>query len=262
MAALRHAASRRQRGRHQALGREQATLEALRHRYEAAQTIEASNRQLLAERVQLEQQVDADLEERRQHIERATLLFNELAQRIYSSTRPAYLSIEAGQSSLRIQPTIDSDDSQGINKITIFCFDLTLAVIAHLEGRGPDFLIHDSHIFDGVDGRQVANALELAQEISEAQGMQYITTINQGTLEEAAPWGSLDLERYVIEPRLTDAYEDGGLFGFHFGGAAPPEGGFGADTAPREPRRTMNRSAKTRSTTSGGRDLDEPDSLW
>lgn len=154
--------------------------------------------------------------ERHHQIDQAILLFSEYAHRVYSTDRLAYLAIEAGPTSLRIQPTIDSDDSQGINKMTIFCFDLTLAVIAHRERRGPDFLVHDSHIFDGVDGRQVASALELARTVTNAEGMQYITTINQGTLDEAESWG-FDPGSDIITPRLTDAYETGGLFGFHFG---------------------------------------------
>lgn len=42
--------------------------------------------------------------------------------------------------------------------MVIFCFDLTLAVLAHRHGRGPDFLIHDSHLYDGVDERQIAKS--------------------------------------------------------------------------------------------------------
>ncbi|MFE0201047.1 DUF2326 domain-containing protein [[Kitasatospora] papulosa] len=49
--------------------------------------------------------------------------------------------------------------------MAIFGFDLALAVLAHRHGRGPDFLIHDSHLYDGVDERQVARALALAAEV-------------------------------------------------------------------------------------------------
>ena len=38
----------------------------------------------------------------------------------------------------------------------IFCFDLMLADLATRRGLSPGFLIHDSHLFDGVDERQVA----------------------------------------------------------------------------------------------------------
>ncbi|WP_245685129.1 DUF2326 domain-containing protein [Streptomyces exfoliatus] len=55
-------------------------------------------------------------------------------------------------------PRVDSDDSRGIASMVIFCFDRTLAVLAHRHGRGPDFLIHDSHLYDGVDERQIAKS--------------------------------------------------------------------------------------------------------
>ena len=40
----------------------------------------------------------------------------------------------------------------------IFCFDIALQQIVTKRYGGPGFLIHDSHLFDGVDERQVAGA--------------------------------------------------------------------------------------------------------
>jgi len=198
----------------QALAREQAGLEALRHRYEAARTLEASSRQIAAKRLQLEQAVTTDLNERAQQTEEATLLFSRYAQRLYGEGREAYLAIEAGRNSLKIAPRIHSDDSRGIGNMVMFCFDLTLAVLAHRHGHAPDFLVHDSHLFDGVDDRQLAAALTLAAEVAREERMQYIATINTDDLDKAARRG------FVPEPhirtRLTDALDTGGLFGFRF----------------------------------------------
>ncbi|MEK8141664.1 ABC-three component system protein [Streptomyces sp. M10(2022)] len=172
-----------------ALGREEAALGALRHRFDAAQALEASARQITAKSVELQQAVDLDLRERRQQTGEAILLFSQYAQRLYGEGREAYLAIEAGRSSLSITPRIDADDSRGINNMVIFCFDLTLAVLAHRHGRGPDFLIHDSHLYDGVDERQVARALALAAEVTDEEHMQYIVTLNTDTLSTAAQRG-------------------------------------------------------------------------
>ncbi|MEV6654871.1 DUF2326 domain-containing protein [Streptomyces sp. NPDC051219] len=158
--------------------------------------------------------MDTDLQERRQQTNEAILLFSQYAQRLYGEGREAYLAIEAGRSSLSITPRIDSDDSRGINNMVIFCFALTLAVLAHRHGRGPDFLIHDSHLYDGVDERQIAKAFALAVEVTEEERMQYIVTINTDILGVAAQRG-FDPEPYIRSPRLTD-HEDGGLFGFRF----------------------------------------------
>ncbi|SEL57684.1 ABC-three component system protein [Nonomuraea pusilla] len=198
-----------------ALGQEEATLGALRHRLEAAQTVESSSREIEAERLELTRAIDTDLQERRVRIDQATVLFNDFARRLYGTTRPSYLKVEPGRSSLKIVPKIDSDVSQGINRMAIFCFDLTLAVIAHRAGRGPDFLVHDSHLFDGVDDRQLTRALEIAAEAMRAESMQYIVTINEDDLAKAERLG-FDATQYVIEPLLTDAYDEGGLFGFRF----------------------------------------------
>jgi uncharacterized protein YydD (DUF2326 family) len=203
----------------QALAREEANLAALRNRLDAAQALEESALQIRAERAELQQEIRVDLNERDSRLRRATLLFDQYAQRLYGRGREGYLIIEPGPSSLKITPRIETDESHGIGHMSIFCFDLTVAVIAHQDGRGPDFLVHDSPLFDGVDDRQIARALELASETCAAEGMQYIATLNSDYLDMAVNRG-FDPSQYIIEPRLTDASEDGGLFGFRFARAA------------------------------------------
>ncbi|WP_433335014.1 ABC-three component system protein [Spirillospora sp. CA-294931] len=198
-----------------ALGQEEAALGALQHRLEAAQAVESSNREIETARLELTRAIETDLQERHRQTDQATVLFNDFAQRLYGTTRPSYLKIEPGRSSLKITPKIDSDVSQGINRMAIFCFDLTLAVIAYRAGRGPDFLVHDSHLFDGVDDRQLHRALQIAADTMDAENMQYIVTINEDDLAKAQALG-FDADPYIIEPLLTDAYETGGLFGFRF----------------------------------------------
>ncbi len=41
----------------------------------------------------------------------------------------------------------------------IFSFDMMLIVLCQKRGIGPGYLIHDSHLFDGMDTRQIAKAL-------------------------------------------------------------------------------------------------------
>ncbi|CAJ0571070.1 unnamed protein product, partial [Mesorhabditis spiculigera] len=41
----------------------------------------------------------------------------------------------------------------------------------------PRYLVHDTHLFDCVDGRQVISALRLGSEISRELDFQYIVTI-------------------------------------------------------------------------------------
>jgi len=70
--------------------------------------------------------------------------------------------------------------------LKIFCFDLTLLQLwAERADGDPDVLIHDSMLFDGVDERQVAAALERAAAESERLGFQYICTLNSDALPRA-----------------------------------------------------------------------------
>ncbi|MBN8424408.1 DUF2326 domain-containing protein [Microbacterium esteraromaticum] len=61
-------------------------------------------------------------------------------------------------------------------------FDLTGAVLVRRGGRGSDFLVHDSYLFDGFDERQASRALKLAALVCEEEGMQYIGTMNSDDL--------------------------------------------------------------------------------
>lgn len=199
----------------QQLARERAELESLRNRYEAALALESSRAEIRAERGRLETEVRTDLAERDQQINYVSLLFLQFARELYGADRQAYLSFDPTETHLKITPYIDSEASQGIGKMVTFCLDLTVAVVAHRAGRGPDFLVHDSHLFDGVDERQVARALRLAKQTCEQEGLQYIATINSDDLERVVAQG-IDLSPSALEVKLTDAYEDGGVFGFRF----------------------------------------------
>jgi uncharacterized protein YydD (DUF2326 family) len=197
------------------LAQEEARFGALEHRLAAAEAVEDSSQEIESARVELTREMQVDLDERQEKITEATLLFYDLARALYGKDRSAFLAVEAGKNSLKIVPKINSDASQGINKMAIFCFDLTMAVIAHRGGRGPDFLVHDSHIFDGVDDRQLARALQVAADLTISERMQYIVTINEDDLMKAERL-NFQPDGHIIEPRLTDSSTDGGLFGFRF----------------------------------------------
>lgn len=197
------------------LAKRQAELTQAEKRLAIAESLQASTAQIKAAEAALQRQAVADLAERSRQIDEANRLFLELTRRMYGNSHKGYLSIEPTASSLKITPKIDADDSTGINHVSIFCFDMTLAILAKRGGRGPDFLVHDSHLFDGVDERQLKHALEAAAELTEREQFQYILTINEDDLSKATALG-FDPERYIIEPRLTDATPGGGLFGFRF----------------------------------------------
>jgi uncharacterized protein YydD (DUF2326 family) len=97
----------------------------------------------------------------------------------------------------------------------IFCFDMMLMRLCAERHIGPGFLVHDSHIFDGVDERQIAKALQIGESTARELNFQYIVTMNSDAVPKEFPAG-FDLSKYVLPVHLTDATEDGGLFGIRF----------------------------------------------
>ena len=97
----------------------------------------------------------------------------------------------------------------------IFCFDMMLMRLCAKRGIGPGFLVHDSHLFDGVDGRQIISALKAGAETANELDFQDIVTMNEDdAFKEKVD--DFDLREHVLPVVLTDAKEDGGLFGFRF----------------------------------------------
>lgn len=94
-------------------------------------------------------------------------------------------------------------------------FDMMLMRLCSGRGIGPGFLLHDSHLFDGVDERQVATALRLGARIADEYGFQYIVTMNSDAVPTTMPEDFV-LEDHFLSVKLTDATEEGGLFGVRF----------------------------------------------
>jgi uncharacterized protein YydD (DUF2326 family) len=105
--------------------------------------------------------------------------------------------------------------SKGIKNMQIFCFDMMLMHLCAKRGIGPGFLVHDSHLFDGVDGRQVISALKAGAETANELGFQYIVSMNEDDVFKETADG-FDVRDYILPVVLTDATEDGGLFGLRF----------------------------------------------
>ncbi len=87
-------------------------------------------------------------------------IFNSNSEIIYDVQ--GALIIDVGDTGFRFEVIIKRDGSSGIGNMKVFCYDLMLAELWSKKQKSPGFLVHDSIIFDGVDERQVANALELA----------------------------------------------------------------------------------------------------
>jgi len=92
-----------------------------------------------------------------------------------------------------------------------------LSVICAERSLGPSFVIHDSHLFDGVDDRQVATALMVGRRELAAAKCQYFVLLNSDELPEPEDQpDDFDIAGCILDVRLTDASESGGLFGIRF----------------------------------------------
>ncbi|CAM5562151.1 MULTISPECIES: ABC-three component system protein [Sphingomonadales] len=198
----------------QEAGRAEADAEGLRQRLKTAEEIESTKAELDIERARLLKTLQDDHHERESLIEEAILVFEDLSNALYE--KAGSLTISATTNGPQVDVRIDGQRSKGITNMQIFCFDLMIAELAARRGIGPGFLVHDSHLFDGVDERQVAKALQLGADHAASVGFQYIVTMNSDALPRDGFREGFDVSAHVIDVKLTDATDSGGLFGMRF----------------------------------------------
>lgn len=194
-------------------GRLEADVESLRQRYESAEQLEGTKNELEIERNRLVIRLRRDFTEQRDRLQEAILAFEATSQRLYESA--GSMTVDETLNGPAFQFPMQGSRSKGIKNMQIFCFDMMLMRLCAKRGIGPGFLVHDSHLFDGVDGRQVISALKVGAETAHELGFQYIVTMNEDDAFKEKLDG-FDLRDYVLPVVLTDATEDGGLFGFRF----------------------------------------------
>lgn len=196
-----------------AAARKAAEVESLRQRFQAAEQLEGTKNELEIERNRLTLRLRRDFAEQSARLSDAILAFEETSKRLYESA--GSMTVEETANGPLFQFPMQGSRSKGITNMQIFCFDMMLMRLCARRGIGPGFLVHDSHLFDGVDGRQVVSALKAGAETARELGFQYLVTINEDDAFKEQIDG-FDLRDYVLPVVLTDAREDGGLFGFRF----------------------------------------------
>ncbi|TCR23755.1 ABC-three component system protein [Streptomyces sp. BK205] len=194
------------------LSRRETEVERLSKQYEAAEALESQQVSLGLERQQLQERLQRDFRERSANIDRAAVVFQELSHSIYGD-RGGLLAISNTDNGPKFNVSIDGERSKGITNMLTYCFDLTLISIALTQKRSPSFVAHDSHIFDGVDSRQIAAAIRTGYSECGQHGYQHLITLNSDSLPNV---DGVDMKSVILPLRLTDKYEDGGLFGMRF----------------------------------------------
>ncbi|HVB25783.1 MAG TPA: ABC-three component system protein [Ktedonobacteraceae bacterium] len=192
---------------------QEAKTEAIRQQFAAAEQLEEQRSKLEFARRELEVRLRQDYHEQEEVLRAAILAFEKFSSALYEEA--GNLTIDASTNGPQFDVTIRSAKSKGISNMQIFCFDMMLMQLCAERHIGPGFLVHDSHLFDGVDERQVAKALQLGERTARELNFQYIVTMNSDAVPHELP-DNFDLNEYILSPRLTDATEEGGLFGVRF----------------------------------------------
>ena len=187
----------------------------LNQKFNAAEALESGTVKLNLERGRLLERLHQDYSEQREVLDNAILHFERISRTLYEDEWSGSLTVAPKENGPQFEISIQGAESRGVNNMQIFCFDMMLMLLCAERGKSPGFLIHDSHLFDGVDERQVGKALAIGADLSTKYGFQYIVTMNTDVVPEETPAG-FSLEAHVLPIRLTDAVEDGGLFGFRF----------------------------------------------
>jgi uncharacterized protein YydD (DUF2326 family) len=184
-------------------------------RKEAASKIEERKSKNLIETQKLLLLARNDYNERKSTRERAVSLFRKNTEFLYQES--GLLTIKIKDTGYAFDIEIRSAKSQGVNYMKVFCYDLLIAELGATRKCHPDFLIHDSTIFDGVDERQIALALKLAIQKCDEIGLQYICLMNSDTIPKSEfdeHFLSTFMDSVVL--RLDDSTDTGGLLGFRF----------------------------------------------
>lgn len=193
--------------------RVEGEVRELERQYEIAERFENTKVQTDRRRQELLVQLRGDHNDRADRLSRAIVLFEQYSRELYDQRRGSLIVRETLKGP-EFDVEIAGKGSVGIDSMQILCFDFMLMTLLAERNSGPGFLIHDSHIFDGVDERQVASALMLGAELADKLKFQYIVTLNSDSIPDFP--SSFDFYSHVNPVKLTDATEDGGLFGFRF----------------------------------------------
>jgi len=187
-------------------------LEVVKTKLSELKNIFKEQKEIKTRKLELDTKLQRDYELSRPNWEKAVALFNESSLALYDE--PGNLIINTTENGYELDVEIQRSSSEGVGKMKIFCYDMVLVELS-TEKEGIDFLIHDSTIYDGVDSRQRAHALQYAYKRAEEHGFQYICAINSDMVPYDDFEEGFDLSQFV-RLALGDKDPSDSLMGFYF----------------------------------------------
>jgi uncharacterized protein YydD (DUF2326 family) len=202
---------------YQALTKAQAMLQAefedLNIRIMTLREIQEGTSTYKIDRELLLKSIRSDYAERENQRDTAIAIFSRNSEYLYDA--PGKLVIDVEDVGYKFGIEVERSGSRGIDSMKIFCYDLLLAELQSRRPHSPGFLFHDSIIFDGVDERQRALALQLAARRASEVGFQYICTLNTDMVPYDDLEPGFDLRGFT-RLILTDESDEGALLGKRF----------------------------------------------
>jgi len=188
-----------------------AQLAAVDHQIEQARELVSRREELKLEQSTRRNDAARALAGAREKLDRVGDRFSQKMKRLYG--KDAALTVSVDDAGYKFAIRASGSGSSGVDRMTLFCFDLTMLEEGITTAHHPDFLVHDSSVFDGVDPRQRAGALRFAQAMVESTGGQYICTINSNDVPSDVlqeDWFKDGTVRTILDT------ETGGLVGRDF----------------------------------------------
>ena len=179
--------------------------EKLQHDYEQKKTSLKKDMILQSEETAIYlDQVKADINEIMEY-------FRVLVKRFYpESLAGITVRNNDGKNQLRydIEAKIQSDSSDGINSVKLFCYDLT--ILMQGSNHAMKFIFHDSRLFSDIDEVHCNELFKIVKD--RFTNNQYIASINQNQLNTLADDVQDFVKKHVVQ-ELTDDSDDGKLLG-------------------------------------------------
>ncbi len=179
--------------------------EKLQHDYEKKKT------SLKKEMILQSEETATYLDQVKNDINKIMEYFRVLVKRFYPDALAGItVRNNDGKNQIRydVEAKIQSDSSDGINSVKLFCYDLTL--LMHGNNHFMNFMFHDSRLFSDIDEVHCNVLFEIVK--TKFTDKQYIASINQNQLNAL----SKDMQDFVkdhIVRELTDDSDGGKLLG-------------------------------------------------
>lgn len=189
-------------------------LETIKSKISDIKEMSERKNEIKTQKIELEAKLRRDYEICRSEWESAVNLFNENSQALYNQPGDLIINVSV-ESGYNFDVIIQKSNSEGVGKMKIFCYDLMLAELFAKKGK-INFLFHDSTIFDGVDSRQTALALQHAHKKALEGKFQYVCTFNSDMIPDAENFDESFKVDHFIRLELHDKDPKGSLLGFSF----------------------------------------------